>query len=222
MRLYTSLCLSKIDYACQIYGSAAKTTLGKLDVVHNQALRICTGAYRTSPIDSLYVDSGMPPLALRREELGLRYVTRSLTSRDNPNYKFVNNPTDISPNRPRIPKPLEVRLEGASREVGLSISTVATLGVAKYPPWCKPSVDVCICTGGKRHADSSVLRAQFLEHSSQHHAAIPVYTDGSKSPDGVGSAAVFQDKLIKRKLPSLCSSFTAEVYAALLAVKEIY
>ena len=164
----------------------------------------------------------MPPLALRREELGLRCITKSLTSKDNPNFKFVKNPTDISPNRPRIPKPLEVRLEEASREIGLSISTVATLGVAKYPPWCRPSVDVCICTGGKRHTDSSMLKAQFLEHSSQHHDAVSVYTDGSKSPDGVGSAAVFNDKIIKRKLPSRCSSFTAEVYAALLAVKEIY
>ena len=164
----------------------------------------------------------MPPLALRREELGLRYITKTLTSKENPNFKFVRNPNDIFANRPRIPKPLEVRLEGASRDIGLSISTVATLGVAKYPPWCKPKVDICICTGGKLRADSSVLRAQFLEHSSHHRAAISVYTDGSKSPDGVGSAAVFNDKILKRKLPSLCSSFTAEVYATLLAVKEIY
>ena len=53
LRLYTSLCLSKLDYACQIYGSACKTALEKLDVVHNMGLRICTGAYRTSPVASI-------------------------------------------------------------------------------------------------------------------------------------------------------------------------
>ena len=62
LRMYQALCLSKIDYGCQVYGSACQTTLQKLDVVHNTALRICTGAYRTSPVGSLYVDSGFPPL----------------------------------------------------------------------------------------------------------------------------------------------------------------
>ena len=83
LRLYTSLCLSKLDYACQIYGSACKTLLEKLDVVHNMGLRICTGAYRTSPVDSIYVDSGMPPLSIRREELSLRFLAKSLTSKNN-------------------------------------------------------------------------------------------------------------------------------------------
>ncbi|MGL5407107.1 MAG: RNA-directed DNA polymerase, partial [Propionibacteriaceae bacterium] len=46
LRMYQVLCLSKIDYGCQVYGCACKTTLQKLDVVHNMALRICTGAYR--------------------------------------------------------------------------------------------------------------------------------------------------------------------------------
>ena len=64
LRLYTSLCLSKLEYGCQIYGSAFKSLLGKLDVVHNMGLRIFTGAYRTSPVDSLYVDYGIPPLSI--------------------------------------------------------------------------------------------------------------------------------------------------------------
>ena len=117
LRIYTSLCLSKLEYGCQIYGSACKTTLQKLDVVHNLAIRICTGAYRTSPVDSLYVESGIRPLSLRREELGLRYMARILTSKLNPNYKYVERPIDRAMNRPRLPRPLEVRLEDGAREV---------------------------------------------------------------------------------------------------------
>ena len=74
LKLYNALCKSKLNYACQIYSSASKSTLRSLDVVHNKALGICTGAYRTSPVESLYIDSGFPPLSIRREELGLRYV----------------------------------------------------------------------------------------------------------------------------------------------------
>ena len=69
LRLYTMMSLSKIDYASQIYRSTCKTNLEKLDLVHNMGLRICTGAYRTSPLAILYADSGMPPLSVRREEL---------------------------------------------------------------------------------------------------------------------------------------------------------
>ena len=32
-------------------------------------LRICSGAFRTSPIETLYVDTHQLPLDLRREEL---------------------------------------------------------------------------------------------------------------------------------------------------------
>ena len=222
LRLYTTLCLSKIDYACQVYGSAAKTTLAKLDIVHNMGLRICTGAYRTSPIDSIYVDSGIPPLSIRRMELGLRHITKSLTSNNNPNYKYVKNPTDLSPNRPQMPKPLEVRLAKESREIGIHESEIAILGPSKYPPWCRPEVEICICRDGKQQKDPQIIKAEFLEHSAQHSGQCSIYTDGSKSSNGVGSAAVIADTVVKRKLPSSCSNFTAEIHAVLMAVKNIF
>ena len=43
LRIYQDLCLSRIDYGCQVCGFACQTTLEKLDIVHNTALRICTG-----------------------------------------------------------------------------------------------------------------------------------------------------------------------------------
>ena len=58
LKLYNVLCKSRLNYASQIYSSAWKTNLEILDVVHNSALRICTGAYRTSPIESLYLTAG--------------------------------------------------------------------------------------------------------------------------------------------------------------------
>ena len=87
--MYQSLCLSKIEYGCQVYGSTCKTTLAKLDVVHDMALRICIGACRTSPVESLYVDAGIPHLFICREVLGLRYMSRILTSKLDPNFKYI-------------------------------------------------------------------------------------------------------------------------------------
>ena len=221
IRMYTSLCLSKLEYGCQIYGSACKTTLQKLDVVHNMAIRICTGAYRTSPIDSLYVDAGIGPLALRREELGLRYMARILTSKLNPNYKYVVRPLDKAPNKPRLPRPLEVRLEDGAREVGLFPPVIAEICPSKFPPWCCPAVNICPIRESKRDS-SDMLKSSFLAHASEHSSSVNLYTDGSKSSDGVGCAVVSESTILKKKLPPVSSSFTAELFAILSALIFIF
>ena len=48
-----------------MYGSAHKSYLQMLDHVHNQALRLCLGAFRTSAVESLYVDAHKPCLGAR-------------------------------------------------------------------------------------------------------------------------------------------------------------
>ena len=57
LQLYRSLIRSKLDYGCIVYGSARKSYLQMLDPIHNQGLRLCLGAFRTSPVESLYVDA---------------------------------------------------------------------------------------------------------------------------------------------------------------------
>lgn len=54
-RIYTGLIRSNIDYGSIVYTSAAKTHLEKLDNIQHQALRICTGAFRTTPTAALEV-----------------------------------------------------------------------------------------------------------------------------------------------------------------------
>ena len=53
---------SKLDYGCIIYGSARKSYLQMLDPIHNQGLRLALGAFRTSPVASLYVEADEPSL----------------------------------------------------------------------------------------------------------------------------------------------------------------
>ena len=76
LRLYKYLVRSKLDYGCIVYGSARKSYLQMLDHVHNQALRLCLGAFRTSPVESLYVDTHEPCLSARCAKLSLQYASR--------------------------------------------------------------------------------------------------------------------------------------------------
>ena len=221
LRLYTTLCLSKIDYGCQIYGSACKTLLEKLDVVHNMGLRLCTGAYKTSPIDSVYVDSGMPPLRFRREELGLRYITRVLTSKQNPNYKYVIQPIDRAVTKPKLPKPLEVRVQDIGRQLGLSPLKIQEIRIPSFPPWCRPPLDICNFKCNKKNS-SPQIKAEFNEHNTRHTNQKSIFTDGSKSEEGVGCAVVCGNNIIKKHLPSYTSIFNAELFAIFKALEYIF
>ena len=55
LKFYRSQLRSKLDYGCVVYGSARRTALECLDRVQNAALRICLGAFQTSPIPIAYM-----------------------------------------------------------------------------------------------------------------------------------------------------------------------
>ena len=73
LNLYRSLVRSKLDYGSIVYGSARKSYLKILDTIHHQGLRLALGAFRTSPVESLYADSNEPFLYIRREKLSTEY-----------------------------------------------------------------------------------------------------------------------------------------------------
>ena len=55
MKIYRTYVRSKLDYGSIVYASATQTKLQKLDVVATEALRIATGAFVSTPLESLYV-----------------------------------------------------------------------------------------------------------------------------------------------------------------------
>ena len=67
-----------------------------LDTVHHQGLRLALGAFRTSPVKSLYVEADEPSSYLRREKLALQYAIRlAACNPSNPTFK-VTFPPHIS------------------------------------------------------------------------------------------------------------------------------
>ena len=60
----TTLSRSKLDYGAIVYGSVRKSYLRMLDPIQNQALRLCLGAFRTSPATSLHVEANEMPMEL--------------------------------------------------------------------------------------------------------------------------------------------------------------
>ncbi|GBM26151.1 hypothetical protein AVEN_196980-1 [Araneus ventricosus] len=92
LKIYKSVVLSKLDYDSVIYGSAAKSVVQQLDTVHHQGLRLASGAFRTSPVQSLYVITGEPCLKLRRERFSLKYYFKIKQNPSHPSYERVMKP----------------------------------------------------------------------------------------------------------------------------------
>ncbi len=76
MMIYRAMIRSSLDCGCLVYGAAAKTNLTRLDVVQAKALRVCSGAFCSTPIPALLVEMEETPLGLRRRKLALNYVAK--------------------------------------------------------------------------------------------------------------------------------------------------
>ena len=106
-----------------MYGSARKSYLQTLDSVHHQGLRLALGAFRTSPITSLYVEADEPSLYLRREKISLQYAVKLAANPSNPAFKVTFSPqfSELYELKPHSIKPFGLRvsslLEGGGRVV---------------------------------------------------------------------------------------------------------
>nr|GBL89707.1 hypothetical protein AVEN_90457-1 [Araneus ventricosus] len=87
LRVYRAAILSIMDYGCMIYGPARQNVLKKLDPIHHSALRLCSGAFRTSPVESLYVECCEPSLDYRRTMLTLHFYFKFLSHPEHPFHK---------------------------------------------------------------------------------------------------------------------------------------
>ena len=66
--------------------------MDKLDPVHKQDIRLNLEVFRSSPVESLYVEAHEPPLEIRREKLALQYILKLKANPGNPAYGVVFNP----------------------------------------------------------------------------------------------------------------------------------
>lgn len=221
LRLYNAICRSKLDYGSQIYSSASKSDLQNLDTIHNMGLRICSGAFRTSPIESIYIDTDQLPLDLRRQELGLRYLSRLKSASSNPTTGVFKECNLNKFKKPRLSKPLQVRMKENTNDDGLIMQEILKVEYPIIPPWMMKEPNVCPKVVTKKNSAEEAIKAHFLEHDKCHRGSIKLYCDGSKTPNGVGIAVVLNEESHIATLPKKASIFTAELTAIVKSLEVI-
>lgn len=220
--LHTTLILSTLDYGCHIYSSASASLLGLLDPIHHLGLRLALGAFRSSPVESLYAESGLPSLSRRRALLSLRCYARL---HQFPTTKITIAPAllPIFPSSPRLPTPFPVRMQSLLSHSSFPTLQVTPLYIPSFPPWLIPSPRICPSisfTTPKAATPPTYLRCLFLAHAATHGASTHIYTDGSKTASGSGFAVLFPDRHYQFRMSTEASVLTTELSAILYALQQ--
>jgi len=229
LTIYRSIIRSRLDYGAVVYGATRFSILKKLDPIHHQALRLCSGAFRTSPVNSLYADCHEPSLSLRRTLLAMKYYF---------NLKFMNlEPytnnilsdqfTFLYQARPTCIPPLGMRVRQLMEKWNMEDFPVSSVHHFDIPPWQKIAFNFRnpFKTFNKNNINNNVLKQIYQNFKSNYKNYHCIYTDGSKvdHTDYVGCALIYNQYVESYKLHKLFSIFSAElqaIYYALLLIER--
>ena len=77
LNIYRAFILSKLTYGCEAFGSASKSLLGELEIVQNLALRISSGALRSTHVLALQCEVHVPSILTVVEKLNVKYFMKT-------------------------------------------------------------------------------------------------------------------------------------------------
>ena len=211
-----------MDYACIVYSSARNTILKPLDAIHHAGIRYCTGAFRTSPIPSICCESGIPPLRLRRNQLLLSYTARVWANQKNINYTnfFYSRLRNKFNLHSSATRPAGIRSLALCHNLNITLSEVVPTNFCEISPWLIPKVTtrLDLTTVAKNEICPLLLKTKFLSILNEYTNFTHIYTDGSKTEFGVGSAFAVSNQAHHWKLSTDASVYTAELYAIMQAL----
>ena len=229
MMIYRTLIRSKIDYGCFVYDSAAKQDLRALEVIANEAMRIASGCFKSTPIASLQVITSEAPLQLRRDKLGMKYYYKTRHQPNNPAFRHLTPEHENLHLISRTPPPFSIRIKSILSQcqfekIYITPNFSYTLQQIQEPTWALPRVKVNfeLTDLPKASTPESIYQQRFRElEATKYLGWKHIYTDGSKNGNGVGAAAIMDSSSSSSTLQSKSSIFSAETHAILLAIGMI-
>ena len=136
--------LPKLEYGCLAYETAANTTLEKLNPTHHHGLRLCLGAFHTTPKESLYAESNIHSLSYRRKILGIKYYARTLTiDRNDTITNLQDKRRDRMFQNSKRFETTAIKIKNDMAELKIKFPPILQQTVSKTPPWIIPEANVC-------------------------------------------------------------------------------
>ena len=224
-----------LEYGSTAWGTAATTTLQGLDRIQNQALRIITGALKSTPIARMEETTNIQPLKERRDT---RVIVHGEKFKSTPNHPMAEKFKNISLNRLKrssfVHQAKRLRRQIPELpQVSIPLSTVP-----EFQPWTE--------SAGNRMTINSTLKGVKTKMDNQNDLQkrtaalslideefprdlwIRVYTDGSAERaiqnGGAGVLIEYPDhtsETISIPTGKFCNNFDSEVKAISAAAAEI-
>ena len=225
MKLYRSLIRSKLDYGSIVFMKAKKEVLRPLDVIHHAGLRLALGAFKSSPVESLYVEANELPLSLRRDELAMKYALRIKSNKSNPTYeslfnivdhkeKYIEVKRNTDPNSKNPPKESSsLHLNTLFQEADINTKCIKPVKFPSFPAYLSEAVEVnfSLLAYNKKENNNAFLKSKFLELLPYYDGHYRIFTDGSKV-DEVAAYGMHCDLgNLSTRLRNNSSIFTAEL-----------
>ena len=229
-KLYIGNVRPVMEYGSAATSRASKSNTVKLTRIQNQAMRMMTGAMRTTPITSLETITGLQPLKDRRDGKVLSQAAKFRRMEDHPMNQCMRQST-------------KTRLKSRtsfihhSRDLERDVQSHIPKPIAQadvLPPWersCLPKI--CTSIPGirrkgqqsdlqRKHLALDYIHSNFPENQWTH-----VYTDGSAveavREGGGGVYIKYQEETANIRVPTgrISTNFNAEAEALKVAALDI-
>ncbi|XP_060880770.1 uncharacterized protein LOC132952480 [Metopolophium dirhodum] len=205
LMIYKALIRSKTDYGSILLKNAKTNHLNMVQTKLNTAIRLSIGGFKSSPIESIRNIANEIPPNLRREKLLLLYCARTKRNINNPAIKVIN-----------------AHIQQAEKE-NIKINNILERKPYIFPPWNTTfNVNLTLTQFKKENTMPSIYKNMLNNILQEHPNSVHIYTDASKTNDGVGLAMIINNQTIAYKLPPQASIFTAEAMAIYKAVKYFH
>lgn len=224
LRIYKALILPVIDYGNILYAMAAPTLLKKLETIQNTAIRISSGAHRTSPITSLQIECSIPPLNTRRDKLLMKYAYKIKSIKKHLNYNILWNNTETRTNRNNyLSKTVHNRTKKVLTNLEIEANTCSYFQLPPSAFWILPQVkiDLQLSKYIKDITPKEVYKTEFSRILESYNNHIIIYTDGSAQDYKAAFAVVSELTTIKHSIPPPSTIYSAELNAILCSLNFI-
>ena len=125
--------------SCSIVYESAHTTsdLNLLNPLADQALRLCLGAFRTSPANSLQILAHEPLLHLCKTQISIQYCTKLRSNPTNPTYQFVfpRQSNSVFITKHNLIPPISIRLCDYLAAISMFKTRVTNSTFSPITPW---------------------------------------------------------------------------------------
>ena len=128
-----------------------------LDPIQNHGLRLCLGAFRTSPADSLAVEADELPLSIRRDKLALQYISKVAACPENPVHDIIFEPKygGLFETKPSSIATFGIRYQDAVKDLKLHPENVAKFQFPETPPWTLTPLNINLEIAHAKKSDTN-------------------------------------------------------------------